>query len=101
MVEHLVLFKLHGGTSELDKQKVVDTLQSLKDIPGIVEFSVGLNHSQEGKSQGFEVGMRIGFADQASLDAYLPSESHQTIVGRVREHFADVIVLDYTWPASP
>ncbi|MFE5324252.1 Dabb family protein [Paenibacillus sp. NPDC056579] len=97
MVEHLVLFKLHEGTSEADKHKVVDTLQKLKDIEGIAEFSVGLNHSQEGKSQGFEVGMRIGFVDQASLDAYLPSERHRSIVGQVREHFADVIVLDYTW----
>ncbi|MCR8634734.1 MULTISPECIES: Dabb family protein [Paenibacillus] len=97
MVEHLVLFKLHEDTTEADKQKVVETLQGLKDIPGIAEFSVGLNHSQEGKSKGFEVGMRIGFEDQASLDAYLPSERHQSTVGLVREHFADVIVLDYTW----
>jgi len=97
MVEHLVLFKLREGTSEADKIKVVSVLERLKDIPGIAEFSVGLNHSQEGKSKGFEVGMRIGFVDQAALDAYLPSDSHQSIVGQVREHFADVIVLDYTW----
>ncbi|TDF94488.1 Dabb family protein [Paenibacillus piri] len=97
MVEHLVLFKLHEGTSEADKQKVVDTLQGLKEIPGIAEFSVGLNHSREGKSKGFEVGMRIGFKDQASLDAYLPSERHKSLIGQVNKHFADVIVLDYTW----
>jgi hypothetical protein len=97
MVEHLVLFKLHEGTSEGEKQAVIDALQGLSSIDGIVEMSVGKNHSEEGKSKGFEIGMRIGFRDQAALDAYLPSEQHQSTVNRIKEHFADVIVFDYTW----
>jgi hypothetical protein len=97
MVEHLVIFKLHESTSEAQKQMVIDTLQELSGIDGIVEMSVGRNHSQEGKSQGFEVGMRICFRDQAALDAYLPSDEHQSTVNRVKAHFADVIVFDYTW----
>jgi hypothetical protein len=96
MVEHLVLFKLKETTSEAQKREIVTTLQELAGIDGVLEFSAGLNHSQEGKSKGFEVGMRIAFRDQAGLDAYLPSERHQTVIGRIREHFADVMVLDYT-----
>jgi hypothetical protein len=97
VVEHLVLFKLKEETTEVQKQAVVDKLKELADMEGISEFSVGLNHSYEGKSKGFEVGMRIGFESQEALDRYLPSEKHQSVVGQIRQHFADVIVLDYTW----
>ncbi|CAG7624415.1 Dabb family protein [Paenibacillus allorhizosphaerae] len=96
MVEHLVLFKLKETTTTEQKAEIVATLQELASINGVIEFSAGLNHSEEGKSKGFEVGMRIAFRDTAALDAYLPSESHQTTIGKIREHFADVIVLDYT-----
>lgn len=97
MVEHFVLFKLKEGTSEGQKQAVIDGLKGLSSIDGVIEMSVGINHSEEGKSKGFEVGMRIGFRDQAALNAYLPSEQHQSTVNRIKEHFADVIVFDYTW----
>jgi len=97
MVEHLVLFKLKKETTAAQKQAIVEKLKELADIEGVAEFSAGLNHSSEGKDQGFEVGMRIGFDSQESLDRYLPSEKHQSVVGQIRQHFADVIVLDYTW----
>jgi hypothetical protein len=96
MVEHLVLFKLKDDTTALQKNNIVETLRGLAVIAGVAEISVGLNHSQEGKSKGFEVGMRICFPDQEALDAYLPSDLHKSIVGKVNHHFADVIVLDYT-----
>jgi len=96
MVEHLVLFKLKETTTSEERAEIVETLYTLASIEGIVEFSAGVNHSEEGKSNGFEVGMRIAFRNREALDAYLPSEPHQTTIGKIREHFADVIVLDYT-----
>ncbi|PZE20156.1 Dabb family protein [Paenibacillus xerothermodurans] len=99
MVEHLVFFKLHESTSEQDKQHIISTLHKLKEIPGITEFSAGLNHSAEGKSKGFEVGMRIGFQDRAALDSYLPHLLHTSTIDGIRHHFADVFVFDYTWGA--
>lgn len=96
MVEHLVLFKLKAETGPEDKRRIVETLKELASIDGIVEFSAGLNHSREGKSQGFEIGMRIAFQDQAALDAYLPSQMHVATVDRIRTFLDDVIVVDYT-----
>lgn len=98
MVEHLVFFKLQEGTKEEDKVEILETLHELKEIPGIIEFSVGLNHSQEGKSAGFEIGMRIGFENQAMLDAYLPHPLHKSTIDKVRAHFdGGAFVFDYTW----
>ncbi|MCZ8511033.1 Dabb family protein [Paenibacillus filicis] len=97
MVEHLVLFKLKESTTDVQKREIAETLKELAEIDGVVEFSSGINHSSEGKSKGFEVGMRIGFRDQESLDAYLPSERHRAVIGKVKQHFDDVIVFDYTW----
>jgi len=95
MVEHLVLFKLKPGTTEEQRKTVVDTLKRLSSIDGIVDMSVGVNHSKEGKSQGFEVGMRVRFRDQAALESYLPHPQHVGVVDEVREYFEDVIVVDY------
>lgn len=96
MVEHIVLFKLKDGTTDSEKSLVVETLKTLASIEGIKELSVGLNHSQEGKSKGFEVCMRVCFENQAALDAYIPSPAHVSTVDKVRQYFEDVIVVDYT-----
>jgi hypothetical protein len=96
MVEHLVLFKLKQDTTEDQKGQMIDTLARLKTIEGIEDFSVGLNHSNEGKDQGFEVGMRVFFKNQEALDAYVPSEAHVSIVNEIRYLIDEVIVVDYT-----
>jgi hypothetical protein len=97
MIDHLVLFKLKDTATAEQKDLMVQTMQELASIDGVVQLASGLNHSQEGKSKGFELGLRITFRDQAALDAYLPSEQHRTTIGKIRQHFADVIVLDFTW----
>lgn len=95
LVEHLVLFKPIAGITEEQKTEFVTALRELQSIDGIVELSAGWNHSQEGKSQGFEIGLRITFRDQAALDAYIPCEAHRNAVARIRPLFEDVIVVDY------
>lgn len=96
MVEHLVLFKLKEDTTEEDRQLMVVTLKRLQSMfDGIVEMSVGINNSNEGKSKGFEVGMRILFRDQVALDAYVPDPQHIGLVDEIRPFFEDVIVFDY------
>jgi len=96
MMEHLVLFKLKANVTEEQRQTFVATLKRLSSIDGIVDMSVGINHSKEGKSQGFEIGMRVLFRDHAALDAYLPHPQHVGLVNEIRQLFEDVIVVDYT-----
>jgi quinol monooxygenase YgiN len=96
MVEHLVLFKLKEGATAEEQQLVVDALKKLRSIEGIIDLSVGINHSKEGKSKDYEVGLRVTFKDQASLEAYGPSEAHQNVVAEILPYFVDVIVVDYT-----
>lgn len=96
MVEHVVLFKVIEGISAEQKQFMVDALKRLRTIAGIVDMSVGINHSKEGLSKGFEVGMCVRFENEAALDAYGPSEVHQGIVAEIRPYFTDVTVVDYT-----
>jgi hypothetical protein len=95
VVEHLVLFKMKSDTTEEQRQLIVVTLKRLQSIDGIVDMSVGINNSKEGKSKGFEVGMRILFRDQTALDAYVPSTQHVGLVNEIRQFFEDVIVVDY------
>lgn len=100
-VEHLVLFKPVAGITEAQVKFFLDKLNELRAIDGIVDFSAGLNHSKEGLSKGFEIGMKITFRDQAALDAYLPSEKHQAVVSEIKPLFEDVIVVDFDAGVSP
>lgn len=95
MIEHLVLFKLKAGVSEEDKRRFVELLQSLSSAPGAGELSAGLNDSPEGLSKGYEVGLRVLFADDAARNAYLPSPEHISIVEQLQPYMEDVLVLDY------
>lgn len=96
MVEHIVLFKVKLDTTDEERQLMVTSLNRLQNLfDGIEEMSVGINNSKEGKSKGFEVGMRILFRDQETLDAYLPSPQHIKLVNEIRPFFEDVMVVDY------
>lgn len=96
VVEHLVLFKVKSDTTEEERELMVTTLKRLQSMfDGIVEMSVGINNSKEGKSKGFELGLRMLFRDQAALNTYVPSPQHIALVNEIRTFFEDVIVVDY------
>jgi hypothetical protein len=95
MVEHLVLFKLKPETTAEQRRAMLDALRKMRaEIPGIVEMSCGENFSQ--RSQGYEIGLMVRFADRAGLDAYLPHPAHRGVVERYIHPISDgVIVVDY------
>jgi hypothetical protein len=95
MVEHVVLFKTTPEATEVQKDRMISELASLKDkIPGIVDLSVGRNFSD--RSQGFDIGLVVRFVDRAALDVYIPHPAHRgcvdQFVGPIKQ---DVIVADY------
>jgi hypothetical protein len=95
MIEHVVLFKWKPGTPPEAIVEVGEALKALREkIPGIVDLSCGANFST--RSQGYETGLVVRFADRAALEAYGPHEAHQhvvqSLIAPIRE---DVIAVDY------
>lgn len=99
-LKHVVLFKVRKDIP----QPRVDTIFAgfaalVGRIPGLVDYSGGVNSSPEPKSQGYTHGFVMTFADEASRDAYLPHPLHKIAAVEIRavlEEGADcVLVLDW------
>ena len=71
MIQHIVLLKLKAGTTEEQKQALLEGLVALQrehKIAGIESVSGGDNNSPEGKTHGFDWGFVMTFVDAAARD---------------------------------
>jgi len=95
-VQHVALFKFKAGAPQSTAGRALDDLRRLaKVIPGIASFTVGLNNSPEGLSDGLTHGFVMTFKDAAARDAYLSNPEHEKFKAFVLPHIEKVVVFDY------
>ena len=79
MVIHTFAFRWKPDVTDDQKQRVIDEIRALQgQIPGVLETWVGINISP--RSQGYELGGVMKFADQATLEAYNIHPVHQRLL---------------------
>ena len=79
MVIHTFSFRWKPGVTQEQKEHVVREIQALQgQIPGLVETLVGHNISP--RSQGYELGGVMKFADRAVFEAYNDHPVHQKLL---------------------
>ncbi len=79
MVIHTFAFRWKPGVNEQQRQRVIAAIRSLQGrIPGLEETWVGANFSP--RSQGYELGGVMKFADRAALEAYGGHPAHQELL---------------------
>jgi hypothetical protein len=79
MFIHMFAFRWKPGVSESQKVRVRVEIRNLQgQIPGLLETWVGTNISP--RSQGYELGGVMKFADEASLLAYPSHPVHVKLV---------------------
>lgn len=98
---HIVLLKVRPNVPAAEVEKAFEPLAALKgQIPGLLSFTGGPNTSPEGRTQGYNYGFVMDFADAAARDAYLPDPRHaQAAAGirGIREAEAGVLVFDFDY----
>ena len=98
-VRHVVVFRYKPDASPAKIAQVTTAFAALKDqIPGILAFEHGVNHSPEKLDQGFTHVYQVTFANAAARDVYLPHPAHKafgTLLGTLAVLDA-VFVVDYT-----
>jgi len=94
MIQHMVMFKFAETTTRAQQDGVMQHVQDLRDIPGVME--VHCNHDISDRSKGYSLGMVVRMKDRETLQSYGPHPVHQALVGRLKEiGLVDLIVLDF------
>lgn len=79
MYLHVFAFRWKPGVTGEQKERVAAEIRKLQgQIPGLLETWVGKSFSP--RSQGYELGGVMKFADKASLDDYGPHPVHQQLL---------------------
>jgi hypothetical protein len=79
MVIHTFAFRWKPGVTEEQRQRVIVAIRNLQGrIPGLEETWVGVNFSP--RSQGYELGGAMKFANRTTLDAYSSHPAHQELL---------------------
>lgn len=84
MIRHCVFVKFRGDVGADERAEIYAGLGALVgQIEGLLSFESGPNISPEGRSQGFNDGFIMDFADAAARDRYLPHPAHRAAGGRL------------------
>lgn len=67
MIQHLVLF---SARREDLCDTIMETLDGYRHIPGVLDLSVSRNLKIDQLSNGFDIVLRVTFADEQALKAY-------------------------------
>ena len=95
-VKHIALFSFKTGTDGQIVQRACDDLARLAQVlPGITDFSLGVNDSPEGLADGLTHGFVMTFQNGAARDNYLPHPEHDKFKAFVLPHLEKVVVFDY------
>jgi hypothetical protein len=79
MVIHMFAFRWKPGVTSEQHQQAILAIRDLQGkIPGLVETYVGENISP--RSQGYELGGVMKFADRATFEAYNDHPVHQKLL---------------------
>lgn len=99
MFIHMFVFRFKPGVTEQKKDEIVAAIQNLqKEIPGILETSVGRNVSPRGQS--YELGGVMKFVDAAACDRYGAHPVHQKLLSWLMP-LIDPIEVDFEYRPVP
>ena len=84
MIRHCVFVRFRNDVSADERAEIYAGLAALVgQVEGLLSFVSGPNISPEGRSQGFDDGFVMDFADAAARDRYLPHPAHKAAGARL------------------
>jgi hypothetical protein len=90
---HTFGFRWKPGVTPAQRAKSIEVIRVLQgQIPGLLNTWVGENISP--RSQGYELGGVMQFADKTALDAYSSHPAHQEVLAFLRP-LIDAIEIDF------
>ena len=89
-IAHIVLIWLKEPGNAEHRQRIIDTSQKLRAIPGVLDLQVGpvLPSDRAVAEDGYDVGLYVRLKDRQALQAYL---EHPTHTGKLAEVFLPIM----------
>ena len=95
-LKHIAIAKFKPGTSDKQIADFFEAIGRIRDVvPGILDYSWGVNNSTEGLSQGFTHAFVMTFKDATTREAYLHHPAHEKAKNGILPSVEAVVVLDY------
>jgi len=94
MIRHIVLFRVHEGTTQEQMQEAIDRLEGLVGtIPGLISLEGGIDIGADGNH---DFGLVAELEDQAALDTFSGHDAHMEIAMDILKFRApeDIVILD-------
>jgi hypothetical protein len=94
VIRHIVLFRVHEGTTERQMQDAIDRLEGLVGtIPGLVSLEGGVDIGADGN---YDFGLVAELEDQAALDTFSSHDAHMEIAMDILKFRdpEDIVILD-------
>jgi hypothetical protein len=98
MIDHVIMFRPVADLSDAEERHLFERLGELANVTGVVDFALGKNFGD--RSRGFDICMRVTFADRAALDAYEADPQHLEIVAYNRTVTSEHLCVDYEWNSA-
>jgi hypothetical protein len=95
-LKHIAIAKFKPGTSDHQIADFFEAIGRIRElVPGILDYSWGVNNSTEGLSQGFTHAFVMTFEDAATREAYLRHPAHEKAKNGILPFIEAVAVFDY------
>jgi hypothetical protein len=95
MLDHVIVFKPLADLDAQGERELFAQLSRLGELPGVLDFALGRNVGS--RSRGFDICMRVTFADEAALDAYEKHPVHLDVVAYNRAVTVEHLCVDFPW----
>jgi quinol monooxygenase YgiN len=89
---HLILFKMHEGTTQETVDEALRLMVAMCATPEVEYYEVGVSQDTR---KGIILFEFIDFADEAAFEAFKATPAHLAYASFIRNH-ADWIIGDYT-----
>jgi hypothetical protein len=95
-VKHIAIARFKPATSEQQISDFFEAVGRMREhVPGILDYSWGVNDSPEGLSQGFTHALVMTFRDAAAREACLRHPAHEQAKAGILPFVEAVVVVDY------
>ena len=94
MLKHIVMFRMKDVNSSHSIRRLKDTLDQLKNkIPEVKALETGINVSKS--PSAFDLVLYSEFKHEEDLETYREHPDHKEVLKFIKEHVAEVKVVDY------